>query len=95
MLYTLIEHALSTNNTTSYIRTLLWLSFNKRFEYSKTYNKNNKMLIDWVKTGQPSTPFDKYILVYKEGPEPNVFFFFLSTKIDLECVTVLATRQDT
>ena len=53
------------------------------------------MLIDWVKTGQPSTPFDKYILVYKEGPEPNVFFFFLSTKIDLECVTVLATRQDT
>ena len=51
------------------------------------------MLIDWVKTGQPSTPFDKYILVYKEGPEPSVFF--LSTKIDLECVTVLATRQDT
>ena len=33
------------------------------------------MLIDWVKTGQPSTPFDKYILVYKEGPEPSVFFF--------------------
>ena len=52
------------------------------------------MLIDCVKTGQPSTPFDKYTSVYKEGPEPSVFFF-LSTKIDLECVTVLATRQDT